>query len=79
MNADDVRSILEQQLTDCDIKVEVDGSHVNIIVIGDVFEGKRPVQRQQIVYGALQEHIASGVIHAVNMKTYSVQEWQQLT
>ena len=79
MNADDVRSILEQQLTDCDIKVEVDGSHVNIIVIGDVFEGKRPVQRQQIVYGALQEQIASGVIHAVNMKTYSVQEWQQLT
>ena len=79
MNADDVRSILEQQLTDCDIKVEVDGSHVNIIVIGDVFQGKRPVQRQQIVYGALQEQIASGVIHAVNMKTYSVQEWQQLT
>ena len=79
MNADDVRSILEQQLTDCDIKVEVDGSHVNIIVIGDVFQGKRPVQRQQIVYGALQEQIASGVIHAVNMKTYSIQEWQQLT
>ena len=79
MNADDVKSILKQQLTDCDIKVEVDGSHVNIIVIGDIFEGKRTVQRQQLVYAVLQEHIASGVIHAVNMKTYSVQEWQQLT
>ena len=79
MNADDVKSILKQQLIDCDIKVEVDGSHVNIIVIGDIFEGKRSVQRQQLVYAVLQEHIASGVIHAVNMKTYSVQEWQQLT
>lgn len=79
MNADDVRLILEQQLTGCDIKVEVDGSHVNMVVVGDIFEGKRAVQRQQIVYAALQEHIASGVIHAVNMKTYSVQEWQQLT
>lgn len=79
MNADDVKSILNQQLTGCDIKVEVDGSHVNIIVIGDIFEGKRAVQRQQIVYAVLQEHIASGLIHAVNMKTYSNQEWQQLT
>ena len=79
MNADDVKSILNQQLTGCDIKVEVDGSHVNIIVIGDIFEGKRAVQRQQIVYAVLREHIASGVIHAVNMKTYSNQEWQQLT
>ena len=55
MNADDVKSILNQQLTGCDIKVEVDGSHVNIIVIGDIFEGKRAVQRQQIVYAVLQE------------------------
>ncbi|MGC6481588.1 MAG: BolA family protein [Porticoccaceae bacterium] len=79
MNADDLKLILNQQLTGCDIKVEVDGSHVNIIVIGDIFEGKRAVQRQQIIYAVLQEHIASGVIHAVNMKTYSNQEWQQLT
>jgi len=58
--------------------VDVDGSHVNIMVVGDIFEGKRSVQRQQMVYAALQEHIASGVIHAVNMKTYSKDEWQQL-
>ena len=79
MNADDIKSILNQQLEGCDIKVEVDGSHVNIIVIGNIFEGKRTVQRQQLVYAALQEHIASGVIHAVNMKTYSEEEWRQLT
>lgn len=78
MNADDIKSILEQQLDGCDIKVDVDGSHVNIMVVGDIFEGKRSVQRQQMVYAALQEHIASGVIHAVNMKTYSKDEWQQL-
>ena len=78
MNADDIKSILEQQLDGCDIKVDVDGSHVNIMVVGDIFEGKRSVQRQQLVYAALQEHIASGVIHAVNMKTYSKDEWQQL-
>ena len=79
MNAQDVKDLLEKQLVDCEIRVEVDGSHVNIIVIGDIFEGKRTVQRQQLVYAALQEQIASGVIHAVNMKTFSSEEWQQNT
>lgn len=77
MNAQDVKDLLEKQLVDCEIRVEVDGSHVNIIVIGDIFKGKRTVQRQQLVYAALQEQIASGVIHAVNMKTFTSEEWQQ--
>ena len=78
MNADEIKSILEQQLNGCDIKVDVEGSHVNIVVVGDIFQGVRPVQRQQLVYAALRKHIASGAIHAVNMKTYSAEEWQQL-
>ena len=79
MNAQDVKELLEKQLVDCEIRVEVDGSHVNIIAIGNIFKGKRTVQRQQLVYAALQEHIASGVIHAVNMKTFTSEEWQQNT
>ena len=77
MNAQDVKDLLEKQLLDCEIRVEVDGSHVNIIAVGNIFEGKRTVQRQQVVYAALQEQIASGVIHAVNMKTFTNEEWQQ--
>ena len=41
-----------------------------------MFEGKRPVQRQQVIYGALNEQISSGVIHAVNMKTFTQAEWE---
>jgi acid stress-induced BolA-like protein IbaG/YrbA len=78
MNAQDVKDLLEKQLLDCEIRVEVDGSHVNIIAVGNIFEGKRTVQRQQVVYAALQEQIASGVIHAVNMKTFTNEEWQQI-
>jgi acid stress-induced BolA-like protein IbaG/YrbA len=78
MNAQDVKNLLEKQLLDCEIRVEVDGSHVNIIAVGNIFEGKRTVQRQQVVYAALQEQIASGVIHAVNMKTFTNEEWQQI-
>ena len=77
MDPDQIKSLLEETLNDCQITVEVEGSHVNLVVVGDVFIGKRPVQRQQLVYGALKEQIASGVVHAVNMKTYTTQEWQQ--
>ena len=79
MSPDEVKALLEEQLIDCQIEVETDGSHFNIVVIGDIFEGKRPVQRQQLVYGALKDQIASGAMHAVNMKTYTRQEWQSLT
>lgn len=78
MNSDKVKDLLQEKLLDCQIEVEINGSHYNVTVVGDIFEGKRPVQRQQLVYSALQEQIAAGDIHAVNMRTYTPQEWQQL-
>ena len=47
----------------------------NDSVIGDVFEGLRPVKKQQLVYAVLNEHIASGAIHAVNMRLYTRDQW----
>lgn len=43
------------------------GSHVAIEVISLMFEGKRPVQRQQMVYKALwEELLQGGPVHAVD-------------
>jgi acid stress-induced BolA-like protein IbaG/YrbA len=77
MNPEDVKTLLENALTHCQIQVETEGSHFNIVAVGDIFEGKRAVQRQQIIYAALNEQISSGAIHAVNMKIFTHQEWQQ--
>ena len=41
------------------------GSHISIEVTSDKFEGKRPVQRQQLVYKALWEE-PQGPLHAVD-------------
>lgn len=67
--------MLQQQLVDCDISVSGDGSHIDVTIVGDVFDGLRPIKKQQLVYGVLNEHIASGAIHAVNMKLYTRDEW----
>ena len=76
MNPEDVKVLLENALADCEFQVESEGSHFNIVAIGEIFEGKRPVQRQQTIYAALNEEISSGVIHAVNMKIFTPSEWQ---
>ena len=76
MNPDDVKELLLAGLTDCEVSVEGDGRHFDILVVGELFEGLRPVQRQQKVYAVLQEQIAAGTIHAVNMKTLTPSESQ---
>lgn len=79
MQPEQVKSLLESHLPDCDISVSSgDGSHFDVVVVGDVFEGLSPVKKQQMVYAGLNEHIASGSVHAVNMKTYTRAEWQQI-
>jgi len=41
------------------------GSHISIEVVSDKFEGKRAVQRQQMVYKAIWEEM-QGPVHAVD-------------
>eukprot|EP00581_Thalassiosira_minuscula_P015982 CAMPEP_0183721102 /NCGR_PEP_ID=MMETSP0737-20130205/13510_1 /TAXON_ID=385413 /ORGANISM="Thalassiosira miniscula, Strain CCMP1093" /LENGTH=194 /DNA_ID=CAMNT_0025951073 /DNA_START=38 /DNA_END=622 /DNA_ORIENTATION=- len=53
-----------------DVKVigaydDPNGSHISIEVTSELFEGKRPVQRQQLVYKALWEEL-QGAVHAVD-------------
>jgi acid stress-induced BolA-like protein IbaG/YrbA len=76
MRPEEVQALLESALPDCEFQVATDGGHFNIVAIGEMFEGKRPVQRQQVIYGALNTQISSGVIHAVNMKTFTQTEWE---
>jgi len=41
------------------------GSHISIKCVSQLFEGKRPVARQQMVYKALWEEL-QGPVHAVD-------------
>ena len=68
--------ILQLQLPDCDIEVAGEGSHIDVTVVGDVFEGLNAVKKQQLVYAGLNSLIADGSIHAVNIATYTPDEWR---
>ncbi len=78
MDAATVQKLLDKQLQGCEFQVQGEGANYDITVIGDLFEGLRPVKKQQLVYAALNEEIAQGNIHAVNIRTYTPAEWQAL-
>ncbi|NVJ66009.1 MAG: BolA family transcriptional regulator [Gammaproteobacteria bacterium] len=64
---------------DCQhLKVEGDGSHFSVVLVSEAFAGLRSVKRQQMVYATVNEHIASGAIHALTIKAYTDEEWQKV-
>lgn len=75
MQADEIKAAIETAIQDSEVQVAIEGSHINLVVISPEFEGLTPVKKQQLVYASIQDAIASGVIHAVHMKTYTPAQW----
>ena len=51
-------------------------THFRVVLVSELFDGKRQVARHQLVYGALQPQLA-GPVHALALHTYTPLEWQQ--
>jgi acid stress-induced BolA-like protein IbaG/YrbA len=54
-----------------------DGTHFEAVIVSSAFEGKSMVQQHQLVYAALGDRMRAE-IHALSMKTYTPQKWQEL-
>jgi acid stress-induced BolA-like protein IbaG/YrbA len=57
------------------LEVEGDGQHFFATIVSEAFEGKRLIQRHQLVYAALGDRMREE-IHALSMKTLTPAEWQ---
>lgn len=63
----EIESRLLKGFEDAEIKVEVQGNHASVKVESERFDGLRPVERQRLVYGCLNELIRDGSLHAVTI------------
>jgi acid stress-induced BolA-like protein IbaG/YrbA len=70
-----VKQYIEAGLACQHLEVEGDGQHFFATIVSDAFEGKRLIQRHQLVYAALGERMREE-IHALSMKTLTPAEWQ---
>lgn len=77
MDNSEIQQILISALNLQDAHVTGDGSHFQVIAIGDVFAGMSRVKQQQTVYVPLMEYISDNRIHALSIKVYTPEEWQR--
>lgn len=48
-----------------------------MIAVSDQFAGLSKVKQQQMIYAPLLDHISSNEIHALSIRTYTVEKWKR--
>ncbi|HDS3371162.1 TPA: BolA family iron metabolism protein IbaG [Escherichia coli] len=71
MENNEIQSVLMNALSLQEVHVSGDGSHFQVIAVGELFDGMSRVK----IYGPLMEYIADNRIHAVSIKAYTPAEW----
>ncbi|GAB2722814.1 BolA family protein [Comamonas sediminis] len=75
MTAEDLKDIITAGLACEHIALEGDGRHWFATIVSPAFEGKRLIQRHQLVYATLGQKMHTDEVHALSMKTYTPAEW----
>ncbi len=70
---EDVKKYIAEGLECEALEVAGDGQHFEALIVSRLFEGKRLVQRHQLVYRALGDRMREE-IHALSMRTLTPEE-----
>ena len=74
MTADELQNIIAAGLACDHIALEGDGRHWFATIVSPAFEGKRLIQRHQLVYATLGQKMHTDEVHALSMKTLTPAE-----
>ncbi|MCS3433249.1 BolA family iron metabolism protein IbaG [Klebsiella sp. BIGb0407] len=75
MENHEIQTVLMNALPLEEVHVSGDGSHFQVIAVGELFAELSRVKKQQAVYAPLMPFIADNRMHAVSIKTYTPAEW----
>ncbi len=75
MTSDELQTLIAAGLACEHLDVSGDGRHWAAVIVSPAFEGKRLIQRHQLVYATLGQRIHTDEVHALSMKTYTPAEW----
>ncbi len=76
MQAQNLIDLLQPHFPNAEIWANNQGNKFDLRMVDDVFIGKRPVARQQMILALLSDKFASGEIHALNIQAFTIEEWQ---
>ncbi|TCP95811.1 acid stress-induced BolA-like protein IbaG/YrbA [Cricetibacter osteomyelitidis] len=77
MEPQQIEQILKDALELDEVYVQGENSHFGVIAVSDAFAALSKVKQQQMIYAPLMEHIASNEIHALTIKTFTVDKWKR--
>ena len=75
MTAEQLRILITSTLDCAHCELTGDGRHWYATIVSAAFEGKRPIQRHQMVYATLGAKMQTDEVHALSMKTLTPAEW----
>jgi len=76
IDPEQIRGWIAESLACDHVQVDGDGHHFEAVIVSPAFRGKSRVQQHQLVYAALGERMRAD-IHALSMKTFTPEDWQQ--
>ncbi|MDG6895869.1 BolA family protein [Volucribacter amazonae] len=77
METQEIEKILKQALNLDEVYVQGENAHYGVIAVSDEFAGLSKVKQQQMIYAPLMEHISRNEIHALTIKTFTVEKWKR--
>lgn len=72
----EVAQLVQQGIDDAKVMVEGEGCDLLVTVVSNQFSDLTAVKKQQLILATLKEPLASGKLHAVSVKAYTPDEWQ---
>jgi acid stress-induced BolA-like protein IbaG/YrbA len=79
MNPSDIQTLITTGLPGAKAIVESDdNTHYSAVIVAEQFNGKRTLQRHQLIYATLGSKMGNE-IHALSIQAHTPQEWQALS
>ncbi|MGB8702142.1 MAG: BolA family transcriptional regulator [Thermosynechococcaceae cyanobacterium] len=78
---DEIKQLIRSGLPDANVQVQDltgGGDHYQVIVVSSAFAGKSLVQQHRLVYGTVNQAMATDQIHAFALKTYTPEAWAEV-
>ncbi|NIH41075.1 MAG: BolA/IbaG family iron-sulfur metabolism protein [Buchnera aphidicola (Periphyllus aceris)] len=72
-----IKKILIKKLNLFYVKIKKKNNYYKIIAVSNIFLNMNEVNRQKCIYAPLLKHIIKKKIHAISIKTYSLNEWKK--
>ena len=77
MQPDEIKQLIAAGLDCSYLNVDGDGRHFEAVVVSTEFESRATLARHRLVYATLGDNFATEALHALSLKTFTPEQWQQ--